>query len=150
MEERDYTKLNVKMLAELLALYNESIERCEKEAKRIKDEIKNRFADRVEAELKKKDDPFGVVAIEDSGFMFKLTTPKKVEWDQDKLAHIYDVLSEGNESPDEYITIEYGVAESKYKAWPQSLKDRFIDARTVSPMAVRLTVEKKEQEDVAA
>ncbi len=147
---RDYTELPIAMLVELLELYDDSIKRCEKELKLIKSELDSRFAPAVEGELKKKDDPFGVVTLERDEFVFKFTTPKKVVWDQEKLAQAYEVLSKGNESPDDYISLEYNVPESKYKAWPQSLKDKFIDARTVSPQARRLTVERKEVQDDAA
>lgn len=93
--------------------------------------IKDRIIEAVEKEaldqLAKKADPYGVVRIGP----VSLTYPKKVKWDQVKLADLYEQIKKGNENPLDYMKVEYDVPETKYKAWPEVIKNEFIGARTV-------------------
>lgn len=57
--------------------------------------------------------------------------PKKVEWDQARLADITRRIAENGDDPAQYVEISYRVSESKYGAWPESLKSSFTLARTL-------------------
>lgn len=83
---------------------------------------------------KEKGNSYGVIHLD--GFV--VNTPKKVVWDQDKLAEIYQSISLSNEDPKDYIKITYDVSESKYNAWPESIRSSFDVARTVSPGKVTI------------
>lgn len=82
----------------------------------------------IEAALKEKPEPFGTVTIEN----FSIVVPKKVIWDQAKLAQLAKEITEGGENPSDYIKTELDVSESKFQAWPQPIKAQFIPARTVA------------------
>ena len=112
---------------------------------RLKDMLINRHISEITNQLAEKEEPFGTVTIVDGDAIVKVIVPKNVEWDQDKLSELYDKLKRETNNVSEYIDVKYAVPEGKYKSWPQELKDRFIDFRTVSPkkMVVKLS-EKKE------
>ena len=58
---------------------------------------------------------------------------KTVKWDQTKLPVIWERIAASGEDPRQYIDIKYSVNETKYKAWPDTLKQPFSAARTVTP-----------------
>lgn len=67
-----------------------------------------------------------------------VNTPKKVTWDQAKLADMYDKIKLGNENPEDYIKVSYDVSETKYNAWPEAIRAAFDEARTVQPGKVTI------------
>ncbi len=67
-----------------------------------------------------------------------VNTPKKVTWDQVKLADMYDKIKLGNENPEDYIKVSYDVSETKYNAWPEAIRAAFDEARTVQPGKVTI------------
>ncbi|HAB47112.1 MAG TPA: hypothetical protein DCE31_02235, partial [Lautropia sp.] len=56
---------------------------------------------------------------------------KEVHWDQAKLAQISARISQSGEDVHQYIDISYSVPESRFKAWPETLRASFLEARTV-------------------
>lgn len=73
----------------------------------------------------------GTVSIEDGDFVIRADLPKKVEWDQAKLAKAIEAIESWGEKPSDYVTIEVKVAESRYTAWPPAIRAVFEPARTV-------------------
>ncbi|MFZ4480763.1 MAG: hypothetical protein ACOYNZ_12810 [Rhodoferax sp.] len=73
----------------------------------------------------------GVVHFDDGDVRITADLPKKVEWDQKQLANISSRISAGGENPAQYLEISYRVSETKFGAWPESLKNSFVAARTV-------------------
>jgi hypothetical protein len=74
----------------------------------------------------------GVVHFGDGPVRVTADLPKKVEWDQKQLAEIVRRIREGGEDPGEYVEIEYRVSETKFKAWPETIRRVFVPARTVN------------------
>ena len=107
----------------------------------ISDEILSRYKKEAEEKLKAKPEPFGVVNVLAEGYKLKIETPKDVEWDQAELAKVAKEISDSGEEPTEYIDIKYSVSETKYKSWPQAIKDAFIKARTLKPGKQTLKIE---------
>lgn len=68
----------------------------------------------------------------------KFYIPKQVKWDQAILADLYARCAAGNENPLDYMTIAYDVPESRYKAWPETIRSEFEPARTVSTGKIRI------------
>jgi hypothetical protein len=122
------------MLDELINELNSVTAEKEKFAKREKD-IKAAIITMYEKDfaelLSVKEEPFGVVNVVDGKFKLSATYPKKVTWDQTKLADLYEQIKKGNENPLDYMKVEYDVPETKYKAWPEVIKSEFVTARTV-------------------
>lgn len=75
-----------------------------------------------------------------------VTVPKNVSWDQERLADLENKLVGLGENPAEYIDTKRTVSESKYKAWPESLRAMFEPARTVKPGTPKITFKAAEKE----
>lgn len=73
----------------------------------------------------------GVVHFDDGDVRITADLPKKVEWDQKQLANISSRIAASGENPAQYIEISYRVSETKFGAWPESLKSSFVAARTL-------------------
>jgi len=93
--------------------------------------LKKMLAEDIASSYQEKGDKFGTVTFEKCGVQFKVTTPKTVNWDQDKLAAIYDRIKRSNDNPLDYLDLSFSVSETKYKAWPEVIRSEFTDARTV-------------------
>ena len=77
----------------------------------------------------------GTVDVLVQGVMVKHNLPKKVEWDQEKLAGIKSLILEHDDNPDEYLVTKtkttYSVLEKKYERFSPEVKAVFNEARTV-------------------
>ena len=73
----------------------------------------------------------GAVHFDDGPVRITADLPKKVDWDQALLADIVRRISANGDNPAEYVEISYRVSEAKFNAWPESLKNAFIPARTL-------------------
>ena len=73
----------------------------------------------------------GVVHFEDGHVQVTADLPKKVEWDQKKLADLVRRMTANGDNPAEYVEISYRVSETKFNAWPETLKSAFAPARTL-------------------
>lgn len=69
----------------------------------------------------------------DGGYEIKITVPKNVAWDQAKLVGAIETIKGWEEDPAEYVDTKLTVSETKYKAWPNAIRDLFTPARTVKP-----------------
>lgn len=69
----------------------------------------------------------------DGDFEITITVPKRVEYDQTKLAGAIETIKGWGEDPADYVETSVKVAESKYKAWPPAIRNLFEPARTVKP-----------------
>ena len=73
----------------------------------------------------------GVVHFDDGQVRITADLPKKVEWDQAKLGDITRRIAANGEDPAEYVEISYRISETKFNAWPETLKSAFAPARTL-------------------
>ena len=62
----------------------------------------------------------GVIHFDDGDVRITADLPKKIEWDQSRLAEITKRIADS-----------YRVSETKFNAWPDTLKSSFEAARTV-------------------
>lgn len=74
---------------------------------------------------------FGVVHLCDGPLRVTADLPKRVEWDQPRLTEIVRRIRALGEDPEEYVETAYRVSETKFNAWPESLKSAFAAARTL-------------------
>ena len=117
-----------KDLADQLEQVESEIKNLTFTKKRLVAQILERNQPELDALLKAKEEPYGDVSTD----FFKVSYPKKVEWDQKKLAEIAKEIQENGSYVSDYIKITYEVPESKWKAWPSEIKSEFEAARTVS------------------
>ena len=73
----------------------------------------------------------GVVHFDDGHVQVTADLPKKVDWDQKKLADLVRRMTANGDNPAEYVEISYRVSETKFNAWPETLKSAFAPARTL-------------------
>lgn len=67
----------------------------------------------------------------DGEYDIKVTIPKRVDWDQAKLAGAVETIKGWGENPAEYVDTKIAVQERKFDAWPSAIRDLFEPARTV-------------------
>ncbi len=73
----------------------------------------------------------GVVHFDDGDVQITADLPKKVEWDQKQLAAITRRIAASGDDPAQYVEISYRISETKFNAWPESLRSAFVPARTL-------------------
>ncbi|WP_157314589.1 hypothetical protein [Chitinibacter sp. GC72] len=75
--------------------------------------------------------PNGVIHFDAGDFQVTADAPKRVSWDQTKLADLARRITANGEKLEDYIDIEYTVPEARFNAWPESWRAQFMPARTV-------------------
>ena len=73
----------------------------------------------------------GTVRFQDGEVEIVADLPKKVEWDQARLATLAEQIRTGGEDPGEYLEVSFKVPERAYVAWPERIRQAFEPARTV-------------------
>ena len=75
----------------------------------------------------------GTVRFDDGDVTVVADLPKRVDWDQAKLAAIVERIRAAGDEPAEYVETSFKVAERNYGAWPKAIREGFESARTVRP-----------------
>ena len=70
--------------------------------------------------------------------------PKRIDWDQEKLAQIARSISDSGDDPAEFIDTKLTVSERKYTALPEAWRKGFEPARTVKTGVLKVTLEREE------
>lgn len=73
----------------------------------------------------------GTVSFTDSTIQVSVYLPKKVEWDQARLAGIVERIRAAGADPAEFVEVAYRISETKYGAWSTSMRASFDAARTL-------------------
>ncbi len=73
----------------------------------------------------------GTVRFTDGDFVVVADLPKRVRWDQKRLAEVVERIRAAGDDPAEYVSVQYRVSERAYGAWPSSIRAAFEPARTV-------------------
>lgn len=137
------SKTTAEIYAELEFIAHQKAELVKSE-KALNEELIERYFQAINNKLEQKTQPYGVVSFDEDEFKIKFDTPKKVEWDQDKLQGLYEEIKKDGQDPTDYIEVKYNVPERLYSAWPRNLQDAFIEARTITPGNIKVTIERKE------
>ena len=121
----------------------EAIDAATKRKREIEQEIcqleREAIADKLD-----KDYGTGTVNLASDTYKVKITYAKKVTWDEKKLADTWDKITAHGDKPEQYIERKLSVSETKYNAFPDSIRDVFTDARTVSVATPSFTITPKE------
>jgi hypothetical protein len=120
-----------KLPAEHLALLQEEADQALNAAKQIRDWLDGAIALRYGEEAARlravQGKDTGTVRFNDGSVTVIADLPKRVEWDQDRLA----ALVERIRASGEYVSIELKVSERAFTAWPEAIRQAFAPARTV-------------------
>jgi len=73
----------------------------------------------------------GAVRFQDDTVEVVADLPKRVEWDQARLAALSEQIRAGGEDPAQYVEVSFKVSERAYTAWPERIRAAFEPARTV-------------------
>ena len=73
----------------------------------------------------------GTVRFDDGGFTIVADLPKRIDWDQERLATMVEHIRAAGEDPAQYVDVAFKVPERKYAAWPDAIRTTFEPARTV-------------------
>lgn len=73
----------------------------------------------------------GTVRFHDGSVEVTAELPKRVEWDQRRLAALAEQIRAGGEDPREYLDVSFKVSERAYSTWPERIRKAFEPARTV-------------------
>lgn len=85
----------------------------------------------------------GRVSFSDGEYIVRADLPKRVDWDQEALERAIEVITSWGESPRDYVTVKLAVPETKFKAWPASIRKVFEPARTVGVGKPSFVIERR-------
>ncbi len=122
--------------AEHLALLQQDAREAVEAAKRTQDWIEGviarRYADRAAEARRAAGKDTGTIRLQDGEVEIVAELPKKVRWDQPKLAQAVATLRGWGEDPSDYVATELRVPEARFTAWPPRIRALFEPARTVA------------------
>ena len=129
---------------ELLAALQREIDAAAKQMKavtaRFSTALEVRFAARAADVRSASGKDTGTVRLVDGDFTVVADLPKRVEWDQAKLAAMVERIRAAGEDPAEYVEISFKVPERNYVAWPEAIRQGFEPARTVRTGTLKVEI----------
>lgn len=127
---------------ELLAALQREIDAAAKQMKavtaRLSTALEVRYAARAAEARRACGKDTGTVRLVDGDFTVVADLPKRVEWDQAKLAAMVERIRAAGEDPAEYVEISFKVPERAYSAWPEAIRQGFEPARTVKTGTLKI------------
>ena len=136
--------LPVELLAVLKHELDERLKRDKAAKARFDAGLAVRYADRAAEERQAAGKDTGTIRFDDGDFTIVADLPKRVDWDQDKLAAMVARIRAADDDPAQYVDIAIKVPERKYAAWPDNIREQFEPARTVRPGTLKVEIELSE------
>ncbi|MBF0182238.1 MAG: hypothetical protein HQM03_19655 [Magnetococcales bacterium] len=124
-------EFDVALLASLLEQAEAHLNRAKTIKASLDEAIAHRYGDRAALVRNENNKPTGIIRFDDGPFVVITDLPKKPEWDQEKLAKLVGQIQTEGDNPADYVEVSYRVLESRYNAWPTSLRKFFEAARTL-------------------
>ncbi len=128
---QDIAVLPVELLAILQRDIDERLMRDKAAKARLDGALEVRFAARATEARQAQAKDTGTVRFDDGDFTIVADLPKRVDWDQDRLAAMVERIRAAGDDPTEYVDIAFKVPERKYAAWPEAIRAGFEPARLV-------------------
>ena len=136
--------LPVEMLAVLQREIDERLQKDRDAKARLDGALVMKFGARAAEERRAQAKDTGTVRFDEGDFIVVADLPKRVDWDQDKLAAMVERIRAAGDDPAEYVDVAFKVPERKYAAWPTAIREGFEPARTVRPGALKVTLLEQE------
>ena len=127
----DLAHLPPECLFELKAQAADQLAAAKQVCDRLDQALERRYAEPAQILRRAQGKDTGVVHFDDGTVRITADLPKKVEWDQTQLAAIVQNIAASGDNPAEYVELAYKVSETKFNAWPESIKTVFLPARTL-------------------
>jgi hypothetical protein len=119
------------LLAAVQAEIDVAIDRLKAVTERFALALEVRYAARASECRQAEGKDTGTIRFEDDGVTVIADLPKRIDWDQAKLAQFAENIASAGEDPAEFIDTKLSVSERKYGALPESWRKGFEPARTV-------------------
>jgi hypothetical protein len=130
--------------AELLAILQHEVQERLARDRAAKDRLDGglalRYADRAAAIRRGAGKDTGTVRFDDGDFTIVADLPKRVDWDQERLAAMVARIRAAGDDPAQYVDTAFKVSERRYAAWPEAIRQGFEPARTVRPGTLKVEI----------
>lgn len=137
---QDIAQLPVELLAILQRDVDERVARSKVTKTRLDAALAVRYATRAAEERQAAGKDTGTIRFDDGDFTVIADLPKRVDWDQGRLAAMIERIMAADDDPKEYVDIVIKVPERKYTAWPRAIREGFESARTVRPGTLKIEI----------
>lgn len=131
MPTGDLAQMPVELLAGLQAELAHATKQLKSATARFNTALEVRYATRATEARRACGKDTGTVRLADGGYTVVADLPKRVDWDQDKLARIAADIAATGRNPSDFIDTTLKVSERKYGALPEDWRKGFEPARTV-------------------
>lgn len=97
----------------------------------VQSALNRRFGERAQKLRQAAGKETGTVRFDEGDYQIIADLPKRAEYDPAKLKEAVATLRGWGEEPEDYISFEIKVAETRYNAWPPAIRKLFEPARTL-------------------
>lgn len=129
----DLAALPTTQLAEIVRNLDDLLTWHKQQRAKVDAALDQSYAERIQKVRADAGKDFGTVHIDDGAVRVTVDVPKRVSWDQTKLAAIAQRIAAAGDKVEDFIDVDYSVSESRFNNWPPSLRKQFASARTVKP-----------------
>ena len=140
----ELAQLPVELLAALQAELDHAAKQLKVASAKFSTALEVRYATRAAEARRACGKDTGTVRLIDGDYTVVADLPKRIDWDQEKLAQIARNIADSGEDPAEFIDTKLTVSERKYGALPEAWRKGFEPARTVKTGTLKVTLEPAE------
>jgi hypothetical protein len=144
MPTGELAQMPVELLAGLQAELAHAAKQLKSATARFNTALEVRYATRAAEARRACGKDTGTVRLADGAYTVVADLPKRVDWDQEKLAQMARNIADGKQDPSEFIDTKLTVSERKYGALPEAWRKGFEPARTVKVGTLKITLEPNE------
>jgi len=144
MQTGELAQMPVELLAGLQAELAHATKQLRMATARFNTALEVRYATRAAEARRACGKDTGTVRLADGDYIVVADLPKRVDWDQLKLAQIARNIADSGDDPGEFIDTKLTVSERKYGALPEAWRKGFEPARTVKVGALKVSLEPTE------
>mgnify|MGYP005861861955 CR=1 FL=1 len=141
MPAGELAQMPVELLASLQAELAEARKRLNTLTARFNSALEVRYATRAAEARRACCKDTGTVRLVDGDYTVVADLPKRIDWNQEKLAQIAANIAQSGDDPSEFIDTKLTVPERKYSALPEAWRKGFEPARTVKVGALKVKLE---------
>jgi len=99
-----------------------------------------RYGEQAKAQLLTEGKDTGTTHILDAGYDIGVEIAKETKYEPKGLTELVAKIKANGGDPSEYVEVKYSVLESKFKAWPKTIRAPFEALRTVKPKAPKFVL----------
>jgi hypothetical protein len=127
----ELAQLPVELLAALQGELDHAAKQLKAASAKFSTALEVRYATRAAEARRACGKDTGTVRLVDGNYTVVADLPKRIDWDQEKLAQIAANIADSGEDPAEFIDTKLSVSERKYGALPEAWRKGFEPARAV-------------------